>query len=370
MHKQIAQQRRADLACESAAPFPVHVLRADVDVLSIAKRLHPFRDRGKRRHNDNFDVSHIANLEQQRFDKARRLRLHHVHLPIGGDDFLTHYFLSVNAARPGNSFPSSSSREAPPPVEMKVILSARPACFTAVTESPPPMTVVAPDFASASAIAIVPSAKSGISKMPTGPFHKIVFAFAISSSNNEIVAFPISTACQPSLIPCSLESRLVFRVCAPGLISWASTTSIGRRNLTPRSLARSTSSVARFVLSASTRLAPIGIPSALKNVLAIAPPIRIASAFFINALSTPILSETFAPPMMTTNGLAGLSSSSWRYLSSFSIKKPIARFSMNMVTPTVEAWARCAAPKASLTKTSPNSASALANFGSFASSPC
>ena len=63
MHKQIAQQRRADLAGEGAAPFPVHVLRADFDVLSTAKRLHHFRDRGKRRHNDNFDISHIANFE-------------------------------------------------------------------------------------------------------------------------------------------------------------------------------------------------------------------------------------------------------------------------------------------------------------------
>ena len=38
---------------------------------------------------------------------------------------------------------------------MNVILPASPACFTAVTESPPPMIVVAPDWASASAIAIV-----------------------------------------------------------------------------------------------------------------------------------------------------------------------------------------------------------------------
>src|SRR4029077_13353987 len=181
MHKQIAQQRRADLTGEGAAPFPKHVLRADLDVLSTAKCLHHSRNRRERRHDDNFDIGHVAHLKQQRFNKARRFRLHHVHLPIGGDDFLAHYFWSVNAARPGNSFPSSSSREAPPPVEMNVILSARPACFTAVTESPPPMMVVAPDWASASAIAMVPSAKSGISKMPTGPFHRIVSPFGISS---------------------------------------------------------------------------------------------------------------------------------------------------------------------------------------------
>ena len=65
---------------------------------------------------------------------------------------------------------------------MNVIFPASPACCTAVTESPPPMMVTASDFASASAIAVVPSENSGISKTPTGPFQRIVFAFAISSS--------------------------------------------------------------------------------------------------------------------------------------------------------------------------------------------
>ena len=42
------------------------------------------------------------------------------------------------------TLPSSSSRDAPPPVEMWLILSATPAASTAATESPPPMMVVAP----------------------------------------------------------------------------------------------------------------------------------------------------------------------------------------------------------------------------------
>src|SRR5439155_19257634 len=71
--------------------------------------------------------------------------------------FFAHRYFSLNAATPGSSLPSSNSSDAPPPVEMKVILSASPACLTAVTESPPPMMVVAPDCAIASAIAIVPS---------------------------------------------------------------------------------------------------------------------------------------------------------------------------------------------------------------------
>src|SRR5213083_2779288 len=225
----------------------MHVLRTDLDVWSSAKRFRDLCNCGEGRNDHDFDIGDIAQVEKERLDESRRLRLSHVHLPIGCDDFLAHYFLSVNAATPGNSLPSSNSSEAPPPVEMNVILSASPACFTAVTESPPPMMVVAPDWASASAIAIVPSAKSGISKMPTGPFHRIVFALAISSSNKAIVALPISTACQPSLIPCSRDKRLVFRVGAPARISCASRTSIGSRNLTPRFFARWRSSVARSV---------------------------------------------------------------------------------------------------------------------------
>src|SRR5437870_8495231 len=232
MHKQVAQKCGADLARKRPVLLPIHVLRADFYVLCITERLGHFRNCRKRRNDYNFDIRDFAYVpKQQRLHKSRRFSLRHVHLPVGGHYFLTHQFLSVSAATPGSSLPSSNSSEAPPPVEINVILSARPACFTAVTESPPPMTVVAPDFASASPIAIVPSAKSGISKIPTGPFHKIVFALAISSSNNAMVAFPISTACQPAVIPCSRDKRLVFRVGAPARISWASTTSIGRSNL-------------------------------------------------------------------------------------------------------------------------------------------
>lgn len=53
-------------------------------------------------------------------------------------------YASVRAAMPGSTLPSNSSRLAPPPVEIWVILSARPTFSTAATESPPPMMVVAP----------------------------------------------------------------------------------------------------------------------------------------------------------------------------------------------------------------------------------
>ena len=62
--------------------------------------------------------------------------------------------------------------DAPPPVEMWDILSARPAFSTGATESPPPMMVMAPSVSSArvSATSKVPLAKASISNTPMGPF--------------------------------------------------------------------------------------------------------------------------------------------------------------------------------------------------------
>ena len=51
---------------------------------------------------------------------------------------------SWSTATPGSSRPSRNSSEAPPPVEMCVNRSARPCCWIAATESPPPTTTVAP----------------------------------------------------------------------------------------------------------------------------------------------------------------------------------------------------------------------------------
>ena len=69
------------------------------------------------------------------------------------------YYLSLRAAIPGSSRPSRNSREAPPPVEIWVILSAKPNFSIAAAESPPPMIEIAPESATAVATAIVPLAK-------------------------------------------------------------------------------------------------------------------------------------------------------------------------------------------------------------------
>src|SRR5215469_16835076 len=109
--------------------------------------------------------------------------------------FLRHCYLSDNASTPGNFLPSRNSSDAPPPVEMCVILSATPAAFTAATLSPPPMIdTAAPFSATASAIFFVPFANASISKTPIGPFHTIVRAASISLVNSSIVFGPISSA--------------------------------------------------------------------------------------------------------------------------------------------------------------------------------
>ena len=65
----------------------------------------------------------------------------------------------------------------------------------------------------------------------------------------------------------------------------------------------------------------------------------------------PILSDTFAPPSTTTNGLAGFASASDKKRSSFSIRNPTTRGLpvIALGTATIEASGRWAVPKASLT---------------------
>ena len=53
---------------------------------------------------------------------------------------------SRSTVTPGSSRPSRNSSEAPPPVLMWVILSARPCWVIAATESPPPITTAAPSL--------------------------------------------------------------------------------------------------------------------------------------------------------------------------------------------------------------------------------
>src|SRR4030095_3047793 len=122
--------------------FPMHVLRADLNVLCPTQRFNHLGKGGEWRYDYHFDCRHVANFQEQIFDELGGLSLQHVHLPVSSDDFFFHkhslavipsgvdgsrgsylkacptgfldstrddvtYVLSVNAATPGNSFPSS-----------------------------------------------------------------------------------------------------------------------------------------------------------------------------------------------------------------------------------------------------------------------
>src|SRR3984957_15566738 len=103
-----------------------------------------------------------------------------------------------SAASPTRSPCSSSSSDAPPPVEMKSIWSARPSSSTALALSPPPTTVKPGQAATALATPLVPSTNRGSSNTPMGPFHRTVPAEAMACANSFTDSGPMSRPCQSS----------------------------------------------------------------------------------------------------------------------------------------------------------------------------
>ena len=71
------------------------------------------------------------------------------------------------------------------------------------------------------------------------------------------------------------------------------------------------------------------------------------------------MSETFDPPNIAVKGLTGLDTASPKNFNSFWIKYPQALSCKNCPAPTVEQWALCAVPNASLTNTSAKEANSL-----------
>jgi hypothetical protein len=87
---------------------------------------------------------------------------------------------------------------------------------------------------------------------------------------------------------------------------------------------------------------------AARNVKAMPPPTITASATLQIAATTPSLSATLAPPSTATNGRAGASSRPPSTDTSCSRVRPAA-LGRDLGGPTIEACARCEAPKASFT---------------------
>ena len=110
----------------------------------------------------------------------------------------------VRLSIPGIVLPCINSTLAPPPVEMNEILSESPNVLTKFTESPPPITDVAPSlvlFTIAFKSSSLPFLNSGTSNTPTGPFQKIELAFLMVYLKTPMDLGPISKAFHPSSMP-------------------------------------------------------------------------------------------------------------------------------------------------------------------------
>mmetsp|Transcript_14964 Transcript_14964/g.20109 ORF Transcript_14964/g.20109 Transcript_14964/m.20109 type:complete len:200 (-) Transcript_14964:47-646(-) len=169
-------------------------------------------------------------------------------MPIAPPDAGVVLVSSSSAATPGRSLPSSSSRDAPPPVLQCETLSMVLYFLHAVAVSPPPITEIAPASVTStilSIILLVPASKAPISNTPMGPFHTMVFDFAIAASFSSMDLGPMSRPRKPSGTPV-LMSPILISPSSPNLEEH--TKSTGKISSTPFSAA--------FFLISGTSLAP------------------------------------------------------------------------------------------------------------------
>ena len=242
------------------------------------------------------------------------------------------------AATPGSSLPSSSSSEAPPPVEIHEISVGEPGLVdrahrVAAADDREPVAA-----ATAARPRTCPRRSAATRTRPSGRSR--------TRSSPRRSARELLPRRGPDVEP-EPAVRAGRRRARPGLRVRvelaAATTSRGSMTSNGNGFSARTSS-------------------------AILPPISTGSARAPRFSSTPILSSTFAPPETSTNGRSTSPSSAPRFSSSASRSRP-AYAGSRCVTPSVEACARCAEPKASLTKRSQPSASSRAKSASFAVSP-
>ena len=220
----------------------------------------------------------------------------------------------------------------------------------AATESPPPIRVKASwsavTLARAAATSLVPPAKASISNTPMGPFHRMVRLSSTACTKRPRVSGPMS---RPIHVP-GMASVGWTSVFASGAKSSAHKVSLGRRNSVPAASALAKIARALSNMSSSTKLVPMLPPWAFTNVYAMPPPtisLSTRSTRFSRMLS---LLLTLAPPMMASRGLAGVESTLLSASTSPCMSRPNALSSgKNFAMTAVDAWARCAVPKASLT---------------------
>mmetsp|Transcript_14279 Transcript_14279/g.21846 ORF Transcript_14279/g.21846 Transcript_14279/m.21846 type:complete len:253 (-) Transcript_14279:530-1288(-) len=248
---------------------------------------------------------------------------------------------------------------------MWLIWSAFPDCSHAATESPPPMMVMAPPLvisARMSTIPNVPLLKASNSNTPMGPFMMTVLHVERASFCWAVVAGPLSSPIHPS----GIASKLTTWVLASLAKASAITISTGRRISFPAASALARTALAVSTKSSSTREVPTLRPLALRKVKTIPPPMMILSHLSTRASRTVILDETLDPPTMAAMGFSPPLTAPSRYSSSLARRNPETAGLRNLVTPSVEACARWAVPKASLTNMSKGLANFSTNPASFA----
>mmetsp|Transcript_112 Transcript_112/g.249 ORF Transcript_112/g.249 Transcript_112/m.249 type:complete len:224 (-) Transcript_112:525-1196(-) len=223
---------------------------------------------------------------------------------------------------------------------MWLMSPARPESSVAATESPPPMMVVAPfslvKSARMSTIPKVPLANASISNTPIGPFMIRVLQSDKNSFCSAVEAGPLSSPIHPS----GMASAATIWVLASAAKASAITMSEGRRICFPSFSAFSITSLAVSTKSSSTREVPTLRPLAFKKVKTIPPPMMILSHLSRRASRTVILEETLDPPTMAAIGFSPLAIAPSRYSSSLAKRNPETEGVRNLVTPSVEAWAR------------------------------
>ena len=240
--------------------------------------------------------STAATSGSERVDVRLRLRDRLVHLPVARDE--RGATAQRRTSTPGRVFPSTSSSDAPPPVDTCVTSSCKPNFVIAATESPPPTTVVP----GAGGNRIGDLARPRRERLELERAHGAVPEDRAGAAHRarrtpRRSRGPMSRPIQPA--GTSTPSSSLRSVSAEN--SRPSTRSTGRRSLRSRRAARRAGS------------APSCLAQRVADVVALRreerEAHRPADEHLVGDLeelsSTPILSVTFAPPTTATNGRAG-----------------------------------------------------------------
>ena len=232
---------------------------------------------------------------------------------------------------------------------MWVILSARPCCLIAATESPPPTTTGRRARRGRRGSGRSPACRArsvGISNTPSGPFQRTVFASA-ERLLDQLEALLADVDDVPARRELLGRDGLVLGAAGDLLGDH----DVGRQQdlhaLAPRP--RRGSRRASSTRSCSARLLPTDLPWASRNVLAMPAADDQEVDLVDEVLEHPDLVADLGPAddrRERALGVARASCRGWRSPSPSAARRRPAGASR---CPTVEAWARWAVPKASLT---------------------